>query len=212
MDIMRFKLQKAIAKRKTLCYNSAGGLFKQFYGSDFMLTSMFWIQAIGYVGMFCHISSFQLKKNSLLFFAQLMGSTIFAIQYLLLGEPAGAVMNVIGVIRNLVYMQGDKAKKPWVLCVLSALVIGGVMYTWNAWYCVFVLVAMGVTNITMYSNNGKIIRYGQLFGGSPCWLAYNCFVGTYAGILCEIFIIISTIVSFIRYGINGFDKNEKKKD
>ena len=172
---------------------------------------MWFVQGIGYLGTACHISSFQVKKNKFLFLAQLLGSTFFTIHYLLLGEPAGAVMNIIGIIRNFVFMQGNKAKKPWVLALLTILVVAGVAFTWNAWYCVFVLVAMAVSNVTMYSNKGKIIRYGQLFASSPCWLIYNFIVGSWGGMLCECFIIISTIVSFIRYGVNGFEKADGKK-
>lgn len=168
----------------------------------------FIIQGISILGMACHISSFQIKKNSLLFFAQFMGSFLFFVHYLLLGQLAGALMNIVGVISSIVFMQGDKLKKPWVIALLLVMVIGGVGLTWDGWKCIFILIAMTVSMITKYSNNGKIIRLGQLFANSPGWLTYNIIVGSIGGTLCEIFIITSTVISFIRYGINGFEKAE----
>ena len=60
--------------------------------------------------------------------------------------------------------------------------------------------------IAMYSDNGKYIRMAQLFISSPCWLIYNFVSGTIGGVICEVFVIASTVISIIRYGFDGFEK------
>ena len=176
------------------------------------------IQGISILGMACHISSFQIKKNSLLFFAQLLGSTLYLVHYILLGAATGAILNLIGVIRGIIFLQGEKLRKPWVLAALWIMTIVAVWVTWNGslsfdtnlnmefWYNIFPLIAMLASSTAMHCNNGKVIRFAQLFLASPGWLAYNIIVGSLGGALCEIFIITSTVVSFIRYGIDGFEK------
>ena len=180
------------------------------------------IQGISVFGMACHISSFQIKKNSHLFFAQLLGSMLFLLHYILLGAATGAIMNLVGVIRGIIFLQGEKLRKPWVLAVLWIMTIVAVWVTWNGslsfglnfdmtyWYNIFPLIAMLASSTAMHFNNGKVIRLTQLFLASPGWLTYNIIVFSIGGALCETFIIISTIVSFIRFGVNGFEKGESK--
>lgn len=167
------------------------------------------IQGISIAGMACHISSFQIKKNSVLFFMQTLGSLLFLIHYFMLGEMTGAIMNVLGVTRGLVFLQGEKLRKPWVLGVLWILTIGCVIITWDGIKCLLPLIAMLASTTAMHLNNGKVIRFAQLFATSPCWLIYNIIVGSLGGTLCEAFIMTSTIISFIRYGIDGFEKAEE---
>ena len=182
----------------------------------------FVVQGISILGMACHISSFQIKKNSMLFFAQLMGSMLFLIHYIMLGAATGAILNLVGVIRGVVFLQGEKLRKPWVLVALWILTICAVVVTWNGtlsctlsldmkyWYNIFPLIAMLASSTAMHFNNGKVIRLTQLFAASPGWLTYNIIVGSLGGSLCETFIIMSTVISFIRYGIDGFEKGESK--
>lgn len=183
------------------------------------------IQGISIAGMACHISSFQIKKNSLLFFMQTLGSLLFLIHYILLGASTGAIMNLIGVIRGIVFLQGEKLRKPWVLVSLLVLTVAAVFATWNGsfenmypfdmtlWYNIFPLIAMIASTVAMHLNNGKIIRLTQLCAASPGWITYNIIVRSLGGTLCEAFIMTSTIISFIRYGIDGFEKSgaETKK-
>jgi hypothetical protein len=60
----------------------------------------------------------------------------------------------------------------------------------------------------MWTRNGKTIRVSQLAVVSPLWLLYDLLIPTpsLGGILCEVFNIVSVIVSFVRFRKTGFDK------
>ena len=63
------------------------------------------IQAIGFVGVFFFIISYQIKSNKMLFLLQLLGTAMFCCQFLLLGATSGAA-NLIGIIvRNALLMK-----------------------------------------------------------------------------------------------------------
>lgn len=64
-----------------------------------------------------------------------------------------------------------------------------------------------VMSVVMWRANPGHIRYTQLFVVSPAWLTNNIFHFTLGGILCEVLSMISVVVSFIRYGKDGF-KNQ----
>ena len=143
---------------------------------------------------------------------QTLGSLLFLIHYFMLGEMTGAVMNILGVTRGIIFLQGEKLRKPWMLSVLWILTIGTVVFTWEGFKCLLPLVAMLASTTAMHLNNGKTIRLAQLFVTSPGWLIYNIIVGSLGGTLCEAFIMTSTIISFIRYGINGFENDSAKTE
>jgi len=64
-------------------------------------------QAVGIVAMFFNIFSYQQKKASTVIAFQLFGSLFFGISYFMLGAYIGAVLNVVGVSRALLFLKRD---------------------------------------------------------------------------------------------------------
>lgn len=66
-------------------------------------------QAIGFLGMFSHLASFQCKSGRGSLVSRSPGSTFYAIHFGLLGAVSGAAMNVIALLRCLVfYRRGER--------------------------------------------------------------------------------------------------------
>ena len=163
-------------------------------------------QTVGILGASLNIGSYQCKKNKSLIFVQLIGSTCFVINYLMLGALTGCFMNTVGSLRNLIFLGGTKSRKWWVLAILCLLLVSGMVITWGGLLSLLPFLGMLSVTLAMYTDNGKIIRICQLFISSPCWLIYNFASGTIGGVICEVFIIVSTVISIIRYGFDGFEK------
>lgn len=163
-------------------------------------------QGIGIIGAALVIGSYQCKKNKSLIFTQFLGSTCFVFNYLMLSAYTGCFMNISGSVRNLVFLGGQKVRKIWVLALICLLLISGTVITWSGFLSILPFLGMLSVTIAMYFDNGKYIRISQLFISSPCWLIYNFASGTIGGVVCEIFVITSTIISIIRYGFDGFEK------
>lgn len=168
---------------------------------------------IGYFGAFFNIFSFQAKKNKRLFLFQFLGSSCFTLNYIMLGAATGAIMNIVTVIRTLIFMRGEKTRKPYILILLCLLIVActalssGEQLLSGSLLPLIPLIGMLSTTCAMYSGNGKVIRLVQLFIGSPCWVIYNAVCGAKGGVICDSFVIVSTIVSIIRFGLDGFEKN-----
>ena len=75
-------------------------------------------------------------------------------------------------------------------------------------FSIIALVAQLIGTFAMWSQNGKTIRVLQLAAVSPLWLIHNVFVFSIGGIICEVFNLGSIIVSIIRFGIDGFEKDK----
>ena len=163
-------------------------------------------QGLGLLGAAFNIGSFQLKSNKKLIFCQFLGSTFFLFNYLMLGAYTGCFMNGMGVVRNFIFMYGEKTRKPYVLILVNLALVIGTIFTWQGILSIFPLIGMIAATCAMYVNNGKAIRMVQLFISSPAWLVYNFASGTIGGVACELFVIASTGISFIRFGKDGFEK------
>ena len=57
-----------------------------------------------------------------------------------------------------------------------------------------------------YTYNARKIRIAGMFVNSPLWIIYDIIVGSWAGILDEIFSEGSMIISIVRYGWKNLDK------
>ena len=65
-------------------------------------------QGVGIVAMAFNIFSYQQKKAKHIIAFQLFGGLFFGISYFMLGAYIGAVLNVVGVARALLFLKKDK--------------------------------------------------------------------------------------------------------
>ncbi len=172
-------------------------------------------QIIGLFGTALLVSSFLQKTRSRIILTQMLGSVLFAVQYLLFGIIEGHLyigfmLNLVGIARSVVYMNKEKLKADgygWFFGFLSVYVL---LYLLN--FSAFGLPAtpfnlaiellpvIGVSALT-YSyraNSSKLIRYSGLIN-SPAWLVYHIAHNSIGGIICEVICIISVLVGIYRY-------------
>ena len=69
--------------------------------------------------------------------------------------------------------------------------------------------AASVTSTFAYwSNSPRRIRMVNLVCASPCWLIYDVIVHSLGGIFSESITIVSILVSFIRFGWKGLERDK----
>ena len=162
-------------------------------------------QAIGIVAMVVNILSFQCKKNKNLFIVIGIGSVLFSISFLMLGAYVSAIYNVISIIRSTLALNKKFFTKTnfYVLCALY--VIGTIFAYDNPWSIVL-FAAQIVQTYVMWFKDGSIIRKAQYYFVSPVWIVNNIIVFSIGGILCELFMMTSAFISYLRYKKSGFEK------
>ncbi|MBR2500779.1 MAG: YgjV family protein [Clostridia bacterium] len=175
-------------------------------------------QIFGLIGLCIIVSSFQCKKNRNFFLLQGIGSLAFVINFFLINAIAGALFNLTNLIRGLLFSKEDK--KVWklvlVIAAYTACFAFSTYLAWGNWFMIFIAalpyVTLVIMSVLMWLSNGKYIRYFQVSLMSPAWIVHNIFNFSLGGILCESFNMISTIVSFIRYGKDGFENKTEEKE
>ena len=166
-------------------------------------------QGIGVVAMFFNILSYQCKKQKTIIVLQLLGSALFAVNFLLLGALVGGILNMICVVRAVVYLYKDKLKAdrwPWLALfiatyltsyILNFTVFGKAPTAWNLLVEMIPVIGTTAINVGFMLKDAASVRKCALVG-SPCWLTYNLIVFSLGAILCEVFTLCSVGIGMLR--------------
>lgn len=166
-------------------------------------------QGIGIVAMIFNILMFQNKTSKGAIAFQLIGASLFAVNFFMLGATVGGLMNIIAVVRNLVFLYRERlhADHPAWLAAFIAAYLGAYVLTftvfgkeWNAANAVLEflpVIAMTAATVSYrYEDAAVIRRYGLV--ASPTWLVYNSANVAIGAIVCESLSIASIVIGMLR--------------
>lgn len=160
-------------------------------------------QVCGIIGMAIIIASFQCRSNKTFFLMQGTGSSMFVINFLLIGAFGGAFFNFANLIRGLLFSKNTK--KVWKLVVAEALYVVCFVVSCLLTPDVFQIILTAipcagllVMSVFMWLEDSGRIRYAQIALGSPTWIVHNIFNFSLGGLICECFNIISSAIFLVR--------------
>ena len=170
------------------------------------------VQGIGFVAVAFFILSYQMKSNRLLFLFQLIGCSIFVVQFGVLGAYTGALSLLINILRNVLLLKANvwtwvRSKKT--MLGIITLLVAFTIWTWNGWISLLPLASVGVTTVGYWTDNAQKIRLSQLMG-SPCTLLYDVLIHSWGGVLSESITLVSIILSIIRFGWKNLNDDSFK--
>lgn len=167
-------------------------------------------QIIGLVAMLFNILSYQGKNQKTVIAMQFFGTTLFSINYLLLGATVGGVLNIIGAIRAIVFVFKDKFKADklvWFVAfiasyiavyILNFTVFGKEVTAFNLIVEVLPVIAMIALTVGYRLKDSTAIRKCGMVS-APAWLIYNFVSGSWGAIICELFTLASIVVGMLRH-------------
>lgn len=168
-------------------------------------------QILSIAAMVATILSMQCRSNRNFYRCQTAGGVLFTLSFILFGAWTGALMNVFSVIRPELLRREKIAASKWTLPgLLTLLLIISLILVFvfeeKILMVSIIFIAQTAGTCTMATQNGKIIRLGQLYVVSPLWMTYNLLmpVPTIGGIITETFNIISVLTALFRYRKIGF--------
>ena len=168
----------------------------------------------GVLSTLCFIISFQVKSNKGLFIIQSIANVFYGTQFFLLGARGGLFNMGMQILRNILLCKYNdwawlRVKAvAWIFCIPSLIYM---IMTWNSLLDILPFIAFAVGTITFWTNSAKWLRLGELICVSPAWLLYDLISGAYGGVLTELVILGSVVVSIIRFGWKGLDDPEFTK-
>lgn len=171
------------------------------------------IQCIGIIGIIAGLSAFQCNKHSHALMLKMTEEGAFGLQYFLLGGYTGAVLNLVGIFRNLIFTylgKRDKQKElkyaRMILGVLFA-VLG--LLSWEGCISILIIFAKVLSTLAYGTTNMKKMRM-MISVTCVCWICYNFYVGSIAGVISDACNLGSVVIGMIRYDL--LKKEEKKME
>jgi len=157
-------------------------------------------QILGIVAIGLGFLSYQMRSQKTLLFLQVVTAGLFIVHYLMIGAVTGMALNVVNFAKNIVYYFRNKKESrdiviPAIFVILFA-VIG--LFTWEAWYSVFVYVGLIVHAIGFALPDAQKAR-GSILISSPLVMLYNVFAHSYGGIVYEAVATVSAFIGILRY-------------
>lgn len=159
----------------------------------------------GFLGIGSTIFIYQQKNRFGLLMWKLISNVFWLLHYWFLGAFSGVAVAAIGVVRELVFVNRSKkwAKHHiWLFFFLALSLICGIL-TWKNIFSLFTIIASAVSVIGFWIGSPKLSRK-LAFPISICMLTYDISSVSIAGIINELFTLISSLIGYFRY--------EKRKD
>ena len=143
--------------------------------------------------------SYQMKSQEKLLMLQCATGTVFVFHYLLIGAYAGMAMNIVGIVRVIVYIfrlrrGSNEIVTPIIFATLQAIscIIG-----WEAWYSIFVFFGIVLNTLAFALPKAEQVRRTILVT-SPLVIIYDVFAFSIGGIIYESMAVISSVIGIIR--------------
>lgn len=174
-----------------------------------MNTTAIIAQVVGLFAMAFNIFSYQQRTQKRAIAFQLGGSILFAVNYLMLGAVVGGILNAVGILRALVFLNREKLRAThplWLMgftamyllsYVLTFTLFGKDPTFFNLVVEFLPVIGMTATTISFRLSDAKAIRRFGLIS-SPSWLVYNIVSFSLGAIICEVLSLGSIFIGMLR--------------
>ena len=165
-------------------------------------------QFLGFLGLGLILLSFQFPRQKTVIRVQLYSSLVFSVHYLLLGAVTGALLNLIGICRALIFSNRERpwAQKKWWLplfCASYCIVYILMFALWgmeanarNIFLELLPVIGSLATTIGFHLDNLTMRRLALVNGAT--WVIYAAICGSIGGALTEVVGIISVLIGMYR--------------
>ena len=156
-------------------------------------------QLMGLLAVALGFVCFQMRSHKKLLVLQTIATTLFSIHYFLIGATSGLALNILAIVRNLIYYNRDKKFfSGWFFPVLLSLGMGVVgALAWQSWYSLLIIIALMINTLFLAVPSAQTIRKSILLT-STMILIYDIFVLSIGGIINEALAIISSVIGILR--------------
>jgi len=157
-------------------------------------------QIFGAIALIILVISFQKNDKKELLKYQVFSSLFFALQYLCLNAFTGCLMNIMTLIRNLIFNKYEK-KVPiiYLIVVIISMVVLSII-SFDGIISLLPAIAVILYSIAVWQNNLKITRIIEVISCS-LFIIYNISVLAIIGLISTIIELVSAITAIYKFDI-----------
>ena len=170
-------------------------------------------QIIGILAVATYLLSYQLAKRKHIIFVNATSSSLYVLQYILLGALEGAAIDVLSAVGAVMAHNKDKkivAKyMPIIMILLNLLFLTTGLVLYKNIFSLFPIAGAILQTSAFWMTSEKRIRQVS-FLGTPFWLTYNLTCHAYGSAIGSILCMISIGSAIYRYDIYPNKKTDRK--
>lgn len=157
-------------------------------------------QSFGIIATLLTFCSYQMNTKKSLLIVQTTAIVSTCLSYFFLGASTGFVLNIVCIIRNVIfYFQDEKSKLHYVsgFGLAIVMVIVGA-FSWQGYISLIIIAALAANTVFMSFGDPQLLRKSILFTSTAVFI-YNIFVFSIGGMTNEAIAIISSIIGIVRF-------------
>ncbi len=159
-----------------------------------------WILGMG--AMVSLFASHQQKNRKGILVGKLCADLFWAAHYICLGAFAGMIPNIIGIFREIVFINRKKYKFSGKAMIPIAFILVNIslgIVSFEDWFDILPILASAFVTFSLWIDNPRLTKWISI-PVSAAFLIYDVFVHSYMGIINESIAILSIIIFFIKHG------------
>ncbi len=169
------------------------------------------VNFIGVLAIVVKIIETQNKKRRRIVLCAILNYFIWVSYFILYGDFTSAIVNLIGCIQAIIFLQREKHR--WAnsiiwLVFFIAVQIGAAVFTWKSPFSLFSIGAGIISTVAYFVMNEKLYRY-LFLALILLWIGNGIVYFYPIALIHDSFAAISIIIAIIRYNILGKDKVKK---
>ena len=168
-------------------------------------------QVIGFLGTIVVVIGMQQKQYKRIVLCKIGNEFLSSVHYLLLGGYTGMLANLASCLTNGCYyfrIKKGKSTLPFQIAFGAMFVVIGAL-SWHGPISIFVVLAKLLSSVALGMKHPRTIRILNLIS-NPCWLIYNIYMGSFAGMLTDSMVILSVAIAIVRLDILHRTSNAKE--
>ena len=160
-------------------------------------------QIVGLVALLINVLSYQFNERKKILTMQFFSGSFFTLHYFMLGAYAGAVSNLLSVLRALCFSYRGKYKwasssaLPVIFVVVSLI---STIFTYQSPMSIVPAIAFTFNSVALWSDRPIITRIFTI-PNNTLFLVYNIANLSFSGIISDTFVLVSLLIAFIRFDI-----------
>ena len=172
---------------------------------DAMLSLGVWndiiVNAVGVVALIFLVASYQMKERTAIFNVYLGAAISWIFYFVLQGNIASALMNIVGIVRTIIFKLRGKYKwvdSYWTLVVFLVVMLGLTALSFRDWRDIFPLLATAFSTFAFFAIKEKSIRVINL-GAYVAWILNGVTCGYWVALACDSITFVSLVIALVRF-------------
>lgn len=161
-------------------------------------------QIVGIIAVATFFISYQLKKRKNIILVNAISSTLYVLQYIMLGALEGAAIDILSAVSTIAASNRHKGfiskHLKGVIISLNTLIILAGLALYKNIFSLFPIIGAILQSGAFWITDEKKIRFVS-FVGAPFWLVYNLVSHAYGSVIGSVLAIISIGLAIFRYDI-----------